>query len=129
MQKSKFRVLVGLALGLFTGLSLATGIYPFVVSRLAGADSFGALVDIRSLVIPIAIMWGIGGGILGWQGGVKAGLLTFGICGLISGIMLGVATGGSAAMILTGVLCGLVYGGLGGLILGKAFIGPMTEEA
>jgi len=129
MQKSKFRIFVGIGLGLFTGLSLTTGVYPFVASKLANVDSFGALVDLRPFVIPIGLMWAIGGGILGRQGGVKAGLLTLGTCGAISGILLGIATGGSAAMIFTGILCGLVYGGLGGLILGKAFVdSPITEE-
>ncbi len=129
MRKSYFRLLVGIGMGVFTGFSLATGIYPFIVSKLAGVNSFGALIEVRPFVLPVVLIWAVGGGILGWQGGLKAGLLTFVTCGILSGIMLGIATGGSTAMIFTGILCGLVYGGLGGLILGKAFIGPMSEEA
>ena len=128
MRKSYFRLLLGIAMGSFAGFSLATGIYPYIASMLAGVNSFGALIEIRPFVFPIVLIWAVGGGILGWQGGLKTGLLTFGTCGVVSGIMLGISTGGSAAMILTGLLCGLVYGGLGGLILGKAFAGPMSEE-
>ena len=96
----------------FTPSSINSGI-PEIVVEIVG--------------IPIAIVWAIAGAVVGWQGGTLFGGTVLGICGAVSGAVLGAfALGGDALLIFLSALTGLVYGGIAGLIIGKAF--PKTAH-
>ena len=121
-QRSIFRVLVGAGFIGVAGISLTVGIFPTVVSQLFGINSFDTLLHVRGFVIPLGLLWAIGGGIVGFQGRPYAGLAVVGGCGLVSGLVLGaVALGAGPLLVIVTTLGGLVYGGVGGLLLGKAF--------
>lgn len=129
MEKSLLRVLVGASLLGVAGISLTTGIFPTVVSWLFGINSFEVLFQVRSFVIPLALLWAIGGGVVGWQGGSATGVVAIGVCGLVSGLALGaLALEGGPLLVLVSLLSGLVYGAVGGLLIGKAFHRPVSES-
>ena len=62
MQRSPRRILVGLGIGAFAGISLMTGVLPFVITRLFGINSFEILILIGRFTLPVALLWAIGGG-------------------------------------------------------------------
>jgi len=94
---------------------------------LFGMNSFEGMFSIRGFIMPIALLWAFGGGILGWYGGAYTGLVIIGICGIISGFVLGVwAVDGDFLLVAASTLSGLIYGGVAGLIIGRAF--PQTED-
>jgi hypothetical protein len=127
-QKSVFRVLVGAGFIGVAGISLTVGIFPVFVSRLFGVNSFEALLQVRGFVIPLALLWAVGGGIVGFQGRPYPGLVVVGSCGLVSGLVLGAFTLGAEPLpVIATALSGLVYGGVGGLLLGKAFDNIASE--
>ncbi len=122
MQRSIFRVLLSASIMGVAGLSASTGIFPTVMSILFSLNSFQMMFLITNFVIPLALLWAIGGGILGWHGGSQMGVLIMGACGAISGLMLGaVALNGNLLPILVGTLFGMIYGAIAGLLIGKAF--------
>jgi hypothetical protein len=128
-QKSIFRVLVGAGFIGVAGISLTVGIFPAFVSQLFGVNSFEALLDVRRFVMPLALLWAIGGGIVGFQGRPYSGLVVVGSCGFASGLILGAfALGAGPLLVVATTLSGLVYGGLGGLLLGKAFHNMASES-
>lgn len=129
MQKSLLRVITGLFIGGFAGLSLTTAVTPMVLSGLFNLYSIDIMLAVRGFGIPLAILLAIGGGIMGWTGGAVVGASVLGGCGAIAGFVLGAfAIGGDVSLILASTLTGLIYGGLGGLIIGKAFIKSVNES-
>lgn len=121
-QKGIFRVLLGASFIGVAGISLTTGIFPAFVSRFFGVNSFEAMLHVRGFVIPLALLWAIGGGIVGFQGRPYTGLVVVGSCGFVSGLVLSAfGLGAGLLLVVASTLCGLVYGGVGGLLLGKAF--------
>ncbi len=122
MQRSIFRVLLSATIMAVAGLSASTGVFPTVMSLLFSINSFEVMLLIKGFVIPLALLWAIGGGFLGWHGGAQLGVLIMGSCGAISGLILGiVALHGSIIPILVGILFGTIYGAIAGLLIGKAF--------
>ena len=128
MQRSYLRMLFGVCIGAFAGISLVTGIVPFVLARLFGINSFQALIAVQGFIIPTVILWAFGGGLVGWQGGSSIGGFILGVCGAITGAILGLfAFEGVLAIVTAGFLSGLIYGAVGGLILGYAFPKTIAE--
>ncbi len=128
MQRSIFRTLLGASLIGVAGVSLAAGILPTIISWLFGINSFQVMLKIRAFIMPIALLWGVGGGIIGWRGGGYTGALVAGTCGLVSGLILGAFINGwNLPLISASVLSGLIYGGFGGLIIGRAFPKSVNE--
>ncbi len=122
MQRSYLRALFGAGLMGMAGISLAAGIFPIMVSWFFGLNSFEVMLVIRPFIMPLGLLWAVGGGIVGWQGGASTGGMVVGACGIISGFILGaLAVDGSFLLILASILSGLVYGTIGGLIIGRAF--------
>jgi hypothetical protein len=122
MQPSFLRTLFGTCIGMFAGISFATGVLSFVITQLFAMSSLAVMFEIRSFILPTAILWAIGGGIVGWQGGPQTGGIVLGVCGAISGFILGAfAMQGGLAIAASGLLTGLVYGAIGGLIIGYVF--------
>jgi hypothetical protein len=128
MHKNPLRVIVGFFIGGFAGLSLATAVVPLVLGSVFDFYSVDMMLAVSSYGVPIAILMAIGGGILGWYGGAKEGVAIFGGCGAIAGFVLGwFAFGGDAATTLVSTLTGFVYGGVGGILIGKAFVKSVNE--
>jgi len=127
IQQSPLRAIFGFFIGIMTGVSLTTGVLPTVLSILFGINSFETMIVIRGLILPVVILWAIGGAWLGWQGGTQTGGLILGLCGAISGLLISMFAFDGALLILVSAVTGLIYGGVGGLILGRVFP-KATEE-
>ncbi len=128
MHRSFLRVIVGLTVGGFAGLSLATAITPLILGNVFNLHAIDLMLAVRSFGLPLAVSLAIGGGLIGWFGGALFGAAVLGGCGAIAGFILGaVAIGGDLPLILVSTATGLVYGGLGGLIVGKAFFRSVNE--
>lgn len=129
MQPGPRRILIGLGIGAFAGISLITGVLPFVITRLFGINSFEVLLLVGGLTLPVALLWAVGGGLIGRQGGPFKGGLVLGLCGAISGLAVGVfALGSDLPLLLTGLLCGLIYGAIGGVLIGYAFPSELAGQ-
>ncbi len=130
MQRSMLRVLFGFAIGGFAGISMATGILPFVIGQLTELTSFEVLIFVRTFTLSVALLWAIGGGMIGWYGGLQMGTIILGVCGILGGLILGAfAMSGDAFVIAVSILTGLIYGGLGGALFGRIFPESLPEEA
>ena len=129
IQPSPLRTIFGLFIGIVTGVSLATGVLPTVLSVLFAINSFETMIAIRGLIWPVVIFWAISGAWLGWQGGVQTGGLILGLCGAISGLFLSLLAFNGGLLVLVSILTGLIYGGVGGLILGRVFPKTTNEAA
>ena len=129
MQRGPLRALFGACLLGVAGISLISGVLPVIISRLFGINSFEIMLYVRGFVIPMALVWAVSGGIVGWRGGALFGGKVMGACGLITGLVVGMfAVGGDGLLILISTLSGLVYGTVGGLIVGKAFSVTVEES-
>jgi len=115
----KLRIFLSAVLGFAGGNSLSTSVFPFATALIFKTESFDMLGPLR-LTLVIAALWAAGASIVGARGGIVLGLIVMGVCGLVSGVMLGVSTG-IAGQWLTGALIGTVYSIIGGLILGTVF--------
>ncbi len=116
----KLRIFLSAVLGFAGGNSLSTAVFPFATALLFKTESFDMLGPLR-LALPLAALWAAGAAFVAVRRGVMTGLATMGICGLISGVALGVFSFGMAGPWWVGALVGVVYGGIGGLILGTVF--------
>lgn len=124
MERSFFRTLLGVSIGAFGGISLTTGVYPFVIAKWFQINSFEVMFEIRGFVILMALLWALGGGMLGWYGGLRNGIGILGLCGALTGFVLGTfAIKGELPLIMVGLLAGLIYGAVAGLIIGWVFPG------
>jgi hypothetical protein len=112
----------------FAGLSLSVAIIPLVMSNIFNLYSIDLMLAVRGFGIPLAILWAVGGGVIGWFGGPRLGVSVLGGIGIFSGLLLGsVALNGDLSIIGVSALTGVAYGGIGGLILGKAFPNSLND--
>jgi hypothetical protein len=103
-------------------------IFPVLLGRLLETIPLTVLMNTRDAGLPIALLWAVGGGVVGWLGGPRTGAAIIGLCGLITGYWLSaVAAGGDLSLITWSSLVGLLYGVPGGLIMGRVFPKPAME--
>ncbi len=127
-KRSIIRLLVGIALGVAGGISLAITIFPYVTSKLLNTPTFD-LGGVLGFLAPIIVIWACGGAIVGWFGGAKVGSLALGGSGALAGFMLGAfAIGGDPQFIWIGTLIGLIYGIPAGVMAGIAFPQSVNES-
>lgn len=121
MTKHGLKLLIGFFFAGLAGLSFTTAILPMAMSNIFGMYSIDLLLAVRSYGIPLAVMWAICGVLIGMQTTTAKGITILGLCGLLSGLILGIfALAGTLPVISVAGGTGLIYGGLGGAILGKA---------
>jgi hypothetical protein len=129
MQKrSIWRALFSALVGGMGGISLTATIFPYLIARLFGDISFETLSAIMNSTLMMALLWAVGGGIIGWLGGARTGAIVLGLCGAVTGLTLGIIVGqDNPLLIVAGVIIGLLYSVPGGLIMGRVFPKPVNE--
>jgi hypothetical protein len=129
MQKrSIWRALFSALVGGMGGVSLTATLFPYLMAQFLGQISLEALVNIRNMTLLMALLWAVGSGIVGWLGGMRTGAIVLGLCGVVTGLTLGlIAAQGNPLGIAAGVGIGLLYGVPGGLIMGRVFPKPASE--
>ena len=121
MQQSIWRVIVAALVCGVGGLSLTNTFFPIALARVVEEISLVSLANVRGMTLFVALMWAIAGGIVGWYGGSRIGGLVMGICGVASGLLLGIIADSGPLLILVGAGVGLVYGMPGGWLMGRVF--------
>lgn len=127
MKRGILRVAVGAIAGACGAIGLALTIFPFVVGKVFPDLSIEALFGPDNSIMPLVVLWALGGGIVGWLGGIREGGLILGACGLLAGLTLSLITMPpvwNLAIVILGMLIGLIYGSTGGLIMGRVFPKP-----
>lgn len=127
-KRSIWRVLFSALVGGMGGVSLTATIFPYLIAQFLGRISLEALVNMRSMALLMALLWAVGGGIVGWIGGVRTGIVVLGLCGLVTGLTLSlIAAPDNPLVIAVGLAIGLLYGVPGGIIMGRVFPKPASE--
>lgn len=127
-KRSIWRTLFSALVGGMGGISLTATIFPYVMARFLGHLSLEALVNMRSMALLMALLWAMGGGIVGWVGGGRTGAIVLGLCGAVTGLTLGLlAAPDNPLGLIAGVVIGLLYGIPGGIIMGRVFPKPVSE--
>jgi len=128
MQKSIWRVLLGTLVSAMGGLGMTNSIFPLLLVRLMEEIPLDILINIRDAGPQMALLWAIGGAVVGWLGGGRTGALVIGFCGGMTGYWLGaVAAKGDPQFIIWGTVIGLLYGIPGGLVMGRVFPRTVSE--
>ena len=127
-KRSIWRAIFSALVSGMGGVSLTATILPYLIAQYLGLISLEALVGMRSLVLPMALLWAAGGAVVGWIGGGRTGSIVIGLCGAVTGLTLGfVAAEGDSLVIVIGIAIGLLYGIPGGIIMGRVFPKPANE--
>ncbi|MCB0163900.1 MAG: hypothetical protein KDI79_06735 [Anaerolineae bacterium] len=127
LQKTHNRVIFGGLIGAFGGSSFVLSVYPIAIGLLFEQLSGNALLLTLVYVIPVAVLWGIGGAVSGWLGKMREGAAIMALCGLISGILISanlLGESGGSTILLAGGLIGLIYGIPAGLLISGALRRP-----
>lgn len=128
MSRSILRILIGVIMGGFAGLSFATAVVPIVVGQMFDVYSVDLLLGVQDLALPLAVGWIVLAAIIAWQGGAWFGALVLGLGGALSGFILGqFGLGGDSSLVMVAALAGLIYGGIGGMIIGRALPIVLSE--
>lgn len=125
-QQSLVRAVLGLGVGAIGGFSMTTSVFPFVIAWFYADLAMVVMLNARQWVVSMMIMWAMAGGVVGWYGGVRIGLLAMLICGVISGGLLGGLALG-LDFVMPGFGIGLAYSIPFGLIVGAAFANAPDE--
>lgn len=127
-KRSIWRAIFSALVSGMGGVSLTATIFPYLMARYLGLISLEALIGMRALVLPMALLWAAGGAVVGWLGGGRTGAIVIGLCGAVTGLTLGlIAAEGDALAVVVGVAIGLLYGLPGGFIMGRVFPKPVSE--
>ena len=128
-QRTIWRVLLAAVVSAMGGLAMANSIFPLLLVRLMEEIPLQVLINVRDLGLTLALMWAIGGAMVGWLGGMRAGAIIIGFCGITSGYWLSaIAAQGDTVLIVWGTSIGLLYGIPGGLIMGRVFPKPVNAS-
>jgi hypothetical protein len=128
MQRSIWRVLLGALVTAMGGLGMTNSIFPLLLVRLMEEIPLDILINIRDTGPQMALLWAMGGAMVGWLGGTRSGALIMGLCGGLTGYWLGaVAAKGDPQLIVWGTVIGLLYGIPGGLVMGRVFPRTVSE--
>lgn len=129
MQRSIWRALLGALVSAVGGIGLTNSIFPVFALRFLEQLSLETLMGIQASTLTIALLWAIGGLIVGWLGGKNTGALIMAICGAMSGFILSrFIVPSSLGITLFGMAIGLIYGAPGGWIMGYVFPRPVSES-
>lgn len=131
MNRSIWRVLLGMFAGASGGVGMAMTIFPFVIGKVFTDVSLDMFLGPNSYLMPIVLLWATGGGVVGWWGGVREGGVIMGLCGVIAGVTLSLASTAptwNVPLIVLGALAGLAYGAIGGVIMGMIFPKPHPQS-
>lgn len=127
-KRSIWRALFGALVGGMGGVSLTATLLPYIIAQFMGRISLEAVVNMRGMALLMALLWAIGGGIVGWLGGERTGAIVLGLCGLATGLTLAlIAAPDNPLVIVLGLAVGLLYGAVGGFIMGRVFPRPAPE--
>jgi hypothetical protein len=127
-KRSIWRALFSALVGGMGGVSLTATLFPYLIAQFLGTISLEALVNMRNMTILMALLWAVGGGIVGWLGGARTGAIVIGLCGAVTGLTLGlIAAPGNPLVTALGIVIGLLYGVPGGFIMGYVFPKPANQ--
>lgn len=125
MKKLHLRLLFGTLLGAMGGASMTVTVFPYATSWFSevGYNIMGVL----NLMIPVIILWIIGGAITAWFANTYLGGVALGCSGVVSGFILATFGAEQTELIFIGSAAGLLYGCVGGLMVGAAFANLIQE--
>ena len=122
------RALVGALLGACTGLSLCLSILPLTLFQAGIGDEIVLARLLSQLVVPMVVIWTVGGWAVTRTGRAIAGGLVLGATGLSSGLFaVAMALQPAPKILAVGGITGLIYGFLGGLLLGRV-LSPTADD-
>jgi len=126
--KKFFRLVGGVVLGGFAGLSLTSSILPGALSFGAGVDSIFARWQLSEYAAHTALVWAMGGWAVVKTGIPLGGALILGLLGLASGVLLALGTmGNDPKLLLVCAIAGGFYGCVGGLLISKVLGGGDSQ--
>lgn len=120
-----FRYVLGLVLGGFAGLSLASSVLPAVISSVVVVESFFIRYALGDYAGYAALVWAVGGFMVARTGVPKMAPFILGGVGLVTGLLLGYVGFGTGSNLV--IICGVAgggYGVIGGLLLGSVLAPP-----
>jgi ABC-type cobalamin transport system permease subunit len=130
IKNPRIRLLLGIVLGGFAGVSLCVSILPLVLQMIGAGDQTALAYQLAPYIPHAALVWAVGGWAVARTGITVAGATILSIVGLVSGTLLAYFGLGSEARLLGGgAFGGAFYGFLGGLILGRILEVPPPDDA
>lgn len=128
LTKSHNRIIFGAFIGAFGGSSFVMSVFPIAVGLLFEQITGVALLFTLYYTIPLAAFWAAAGALTGWLSKMREGAVIMGLCGAISGSLVGATLMSEPniglEVILSGAVVGLAYGIPAGLLMGGAFRRP-----
>lgn len=127
--KRTLKLVGGVILGGFAGLSLTSSVLPGALSVGAQLDNFFVRWKLSDFAAHTSLVWAVGGWAVVKTGIPRAGVLILGALGLISGVLLAVgAFGSDLKLVALSAIAGGCYGAVGGLLIGKVLGGSDPKE-
>ncbi|GAB6061866.1 hypothetical protein [Deferrisoma palaeochoriense] len=114
------RASFGLILGTAAGVSLLTGIIPWVLGMLLPVDSLWIRIQVGGYMNFVAAVWAVVGALIGAFPGSRSGSGLLGAAGLATGLTLARALPDAHwTVVALGAATGLAYGSVGGFLVGR----------
>lgn len=114
------RASFGLILGAAAGVSLLTGIIPWVLGALLSDDAWSFRFPLLGYMNLVAAVWGVLGAVVGAFPGPRSGSGLLGAAGLATGLTLARALPDAHwTVVALGAATGLAYGSVGGFLVGR----------
>ncbi|WP_025324336.1 hypothetical protein [Deferrisoma camini] len=114
------RASFGLILGAAAGVSLLTGIIPWVLGLVLSVDSLWIRLQVAGYLNLVALIWAGVGATVGAFPGSRTGSGLLGAAGLATGLTLARAVPQAHwTVVVLGAVTGLAYGSVGGFLVGR----------
>jgi hypothetical protein len=129
IKNSRVRMLIGVVLGGFAGVSLCVSILPLVLQMIGAGDQIAIAYRLAPFILYAGLFWAAGGWAVARAGIPLASASILAIVGLVSGLLLAwFGLGNEIRLLAGGGFGGVLYGFLGGLILGRILETPAPDE-